>query len=164
MKKLLFIGAMLFSLYGCSGVDLEENDVSDDINSIPVSVTHEDALSPNMASAMTVITTGAKEFGSYMNQLNLKSMSSRTKTEAISYISDIKQNVSTTDIPIETNLDKEVYDVLSEYKSNLIKSIEYMISYLETGNIDKLRMQRSYTLDLLENVRELKRFSEKYSF
>jgi len=164
MKKILFIGAMVFSLYGCSGVDLEENDVSDDISSIPVSVTHEDALSPNMASAMTVITTGAKEFGSYMNQLNLKSMSSRTKTEAISYISDIKQNVSTTDIPIETNLDKEVYDVLSEYKSNLIKSIEYMISYLETGNIDKLRMQRSYTLDLLENVRELKRFSEKYSF
>lgn len=164
MKKLLFIGAMVFSLYGCSGVDLEENDVSDDINSIPVSVTHEDALSPNMASAMTVITTGAKEFGSYMNQLNLKSMSSRTKSEAISYISDIKQNVSAIDIPVETNLDKEVYDVLSEYKSNLIKSIEYMISYLETGNIDKLRMQRSYTLDLLENVRELKRFSEKYSF
>lgn len=164
MKKLMLLGIFLLNLYGCSEADLEQVTLVDDINSIPKEVVHQDSLSPEMASAIHLISTGANEFGGHMNGYDLKNMSSNSKKEAIAFITDIKASVDSVTLHKITNVDIAVYDTMVEYQHNLSKSIEFMIKYLQSGSMDSLVMQNSYSRDLLQNIRDMKVYAEKYNF
>lgn len=164
MKKLLIILGIAFPLfYGCSGYDLTTEQPIDDFNSIPEEIKYQDGLSPEMRDSMHTITSNTDSYAIYAKSVFQSNKSGWNKSEIVKQLNEFKYNIENSNTIGTTNIDKEFEDVLYNYRYNSVKCIEYAISYVNTGNKDKLIMHNNYAQDLKENIQELNFLVEKHN-
>lgn len=164
MKKLLIIlGIVIPLFYGCSSYDLSAEQPVDDFNSIPDEIKHQDSLSPEMKASLYTITSNTDSYAIYAKSVFQSQKSSWNKNEIIKQLNEFKYNIENANTFGTTNIDKEFEDVLYNYQYNSVKCIEYAISYVNTGDKNKLVMHNNYAKDLKENIQELNFLAEKFN-
>lgn len=164
MKKLLIIlGVVIPLFYGCSSYDLSAEQPIDDFNSIPEEIKDQDSLSPAMKESLYAITSNTDSYAIYAKSVFQSRKGSWNKDEIIRQLNDFKYNIENASTIGTTNIDKEFEAVLYNYQYNAVKCIEYAISYVNTGDKNKLIMHNNYAQDLKENIQELNFLAEKHN-
>jgi len=165
MKKLIVITFLLLLLAGCQEkVDLTIPSALDDVHEVQKETQDPNSISVGMANAIYDITNTTNEAMGYLNSQGLENIRGANKDSNMRYVFDAIEKLNSVTIVANNPVDEKIREELYLYQYNSIKSLEYLQKYLNAGNIDDIKMARSYLNDLKHNNNNLKMLAEKYDF
>jgi len=171
MKKIIMLGLLSVSLFGCSEQSPVEIDEIDKANNEEVDFTQqtatyieEDKVSADMYQSIADMIKIKNDLIAYLNKLDLPNRSHiNSEPDKIGYLRDLKYKLDSIQLNPITEADNEVYDAAFNYQYNMSQCMDYMMQFLYKKDQSILDMYTSYVDDLEYSAHNLQELQEKYN-